>query len=301
LEVVVHAQPAVVDRDQEVPVAMSTILVIGATGKTGRHVVDGLLEHGADVRALVRSPRNAGLPEEVSIVEGAIEDSAALSTAAAGAEAAFLLWPGFDPSAVEEVVATLTANVGRIAYLSAANLQHGRSGAMDGIYAEVAASGVAWTFLRAGGFAANTLGWAEQIQDGDVVRIPVPDAARPLVDERDLAEAAVRALLDPGLAGRAFDLTGSETLTQRRQVAAIGAAIGRDLRVEEQPPDEAKKELTAAMGAKFADHALAHWATLVDDPEEVRDGVEQLLGRPPRPFSEWARDHADDFAGRRAV
>jgi uncharacterized protein YbjT (DUF2867 family) len=281
---------------------MSTILVIGATGKTGRHIVGGLSDRGADVRALVRHPSTAELPKEVAVVEGSIEDRAALGSAAAGAGAAFLLWPGFDPAGIEEVVGTIAAEVEHIVYLSAARLQHGQSGVMDGIYAKVeaaiAASDVTWTFLRAGSFAANTLGWAEQIQNGDVVRIPSPDAARPLVDERDLADAAVRALLDPTLAGRAFELTGGEALTQRRQVAAIGAALDRDLRVEEQPPDEARAELAAKMGAEFADRALAHWADLVDDPEEVREGIEQLLGRPPRPFSEWARDHADDFAPR---
>ena len=281
---------------------MRTVLVIGATGRTGRHVVDGLLERGASVRALVRHPPTADLPQTVSVIEGVIEDRAALGTAATGADAAFLLWPGFDGGAVQDVVGNLAAHVGHIAYLSAARLQGGRSGVMDGVYADVeaaiAATDATWTFLRAGGFAANTLEWAEQIRTGDVVRTPFPDAARPLVHERDLADAAVRALLDPGLAGRAFELTGSDTLTQREQVAALGASLRRELRVDTQPLEEARAHYAAAMGADFAAGALRHWATLVDDPEQVRDGVQQVLGRPPRPFSEWARDHVADFAQR---
>lgn len=279
---------------------MRTILVIGATGRTGRHVVTGLLEQRANVRALVRTPRDAGLPEAATIIEGRIEDQASLSRAARGADAAFLLWPGFDDEHVSAVVGTLAEHVGHIVYLSAAKLQAGSQGVMDGIYSAVEAAirraGVTFTFVRAGGFAANTLEWAGQLRTGDVVRVPFPDAARPLVHERDIADVSVRALLDADLAGRAFDVTGDRTLSQREQVAILGTALGRELEVETQPLDEARAVYTASMGEQFTEAALAHWATLVEHPEEARDGVMQVLGRRPRPFAEWAREHARDFA-----
>ena len=149
---------------------MSTVLVIGATGRTGRHVVDGLLAEGVDVRALVRTPRTAGLPEAVTVVEGVLEDLDALVAAAAGAEAAFLLWPSFDADAVDAVVGTLAEQVGHVVYLSAARLQGNEHGVMAGVYSAVEAAieraDVTWTFLRAGGFAANTLEWAEQLRVG---------------------------------------------------------------------------------------------------------------------------------------
>ena len=52
------------------------------------------------------------------------------------------------------------------------------------------------------------------------------------------------------------------------------------------------------MGAEFANHAIAGWATLVDAPERATDDVERVTGRPARTFAQWARDHADDFARR---
>ena len=278
---------------------MSTILVTGATGKVGRHVVTGLLEHGADVRALVRHPLTAGLPDAVAIVEGALEDPAAVATAAAGTDAVFLLWPTFDARGAGAVVDALAARAGHLVYLSAARLQHDETGVIEGVWADVERaierSGATWTFVRAGGFAANTLEWAEQIRVGDTVRIPHPDAARSLVHERDIADVAVRALLERDLAGRSVAVTGPEVLTQREQVAAIGAAIGRELRVEAQPPDEARRTYTTMMGEQGADAALAHWATLVEAPERATTDVERVTGHPARPFADWAREHAEDF------
>lgn len=281
--------------------SQDTVLVIGATGRTGRHVVAGLLGRGVDVRALVRHRLTASLPEPVTLVEGTIEDTAALAEAARGADSAFLLWPmtEVDPATV---VSALAGEVRRIVYLSAAgNLAQAEStDPMPGIFAEVERaireSDVTWTFLRPGGFAANTLEWSEQIRSGDTVRMPHPDAGRSLIHERDIAAVAVEALLDPAMAGRAVTITGPETLTQREQVAAIAAAIGRDLRVEPQPVEEARSAYTDAMGADFAESALTYWGTLVDAPELVRDGVTETTGRPARPFAEWARDHVADFA-----
>lgn len=77
------------------PTTPARALVIGATGRTGRHVVTGLLEHGITVRALARTPMTADLPEEVEVGVGDLDDPASVAAAAKGADAAFLLWPSF--------------------------------------------------------------------------------------------------------------------------------------------------------------------------------------------------------------
>jgi uncharacterized protein YbjT (DUF2867 family) len=279
-----------------------TVLVIGATGKVGRHVVSGLLADGVRVRALVRHPLTAGLPAEVSIIEGDLDRPETVGVAADGAGAVFLLWPSFSTIGGSEVVTELARHVSHVVYLSAARLQHDDEGAMEGVWSEVEAliegAGVGWTFLRAGGFAANTLDWADQIRTGDMVRVPFPEAGRSLVHERDIAAVAVRGLVDPGLAGRALTVTGPEVVTQLEQVGAIAAAIGRELRVEEQPADIARRQYEAVMGAEFAGAAIAYWGSLVEAPERATDDVERVTGRPARSFAQWARDHADDFARR---
>jgi uncharacterized protein YbjT (DUF2867 family) len=138
--------------------------------------------------------------------------------------------------------------------------------------------------------------WAEQIKNDDVVRWPFANAARSLIHEADIARVAVRALVDGWHAGRTYVLSGPESLTQAEQIAAIGAAIGRSLRFEEIPPDEARPGLVAAFGDEaFVDSALRTWESFIDDPEIVTDTVAGITGNPATPLQDWADQHATEF------
>jgi uncharacterized protein YbjT (DUF2867 family) len=262
-----------------------TVLVTGATGNIGRHVVSGLREQGVAVRAMTRHPTADGE------VAGDLTNPASVARAAADADAVFLLWP-FLPSDGADAVASAIGH-SPVVYVSAMSAPQG------GVWAEVEAAvrraGDRWTFLRPGGFATNTLEWAPAIRAGGPVPMPYPRASRSLIHERDIAEVAVRALTDAGHAGRTYVLTGPSALTMAEQVTIIGDAVGRRPYAVEQPVDEYRAALAAVTGEAFADGALRYWAGLVDEPEPVTRTVAEVLGRPARTFREWAADHADDF------
>jgi uncharacterized protein YbjT (DUF2867 family) len=157
-------------------------------------------------------------------------------------------------------------------------------------------SGVSWTFLRPTGFAANTLMWADQIRAGDVVRWPFGAAARALIDERDIAAVAVRALTGDGHDGARYLLSGPAVLTQAEQLAAIGQALGRELRWQELPRQAALEALTAAWGDRaFAETALTAWEWFVDHPEKVTSAVQDITGARARSFADWAATNATAF------
>jgi nucleoside-diphosphate-sugar epimerase len=90
------------------------ILVLGATGKVGRHVVTGLIGRDAGVRALVRNPGAAALPAGVELVRGDLTQPHDL--AVDGADAAFLVWPFFSAEGVDLVVDLLAAHVRRLVW-----------------------------------------------------------------------------------------------------------------------------------------------------------------------------------------
>jgi uncharacterized protein YbjT (DUF2867 family) len=207
------------------------ILVTGATGKIGRHVVAGLVATGHDVRALVRDPARAALPAGVETAKGDLTDSATLAPALQDVDAVYLMWPGLPVDlTVIDLVAT---HVRHVAYLST-DVPDLRDGAdamsfHQEIERRLRRSDVDWTFLRAIDFATNTLAWADQIRGG-VVRLPYGRAARSLIHERDIADVAVHVLTTPGHAGQAYVLTGPESIPQAELAAIIGALGRRRLR-----------------------------------------------------------------------
>jgi uncharacterized protein YbjT (DUF2867 family) len=257
-----------------------TVLVTGATGHTGRHVVRGLQAAGAHVRVLARNPAKA--PDGVDVVEGDIAD---LAEAAAGVDAVYLLWPSFDSEGIDKAVKPLENK--KIVYLSAMAAETG--GVWGDVEKAVEKITDDWTFLRVTGLATNTLGWVEQAKKG-VVRGPYGQAKRSLVHERDVADMAVKALTGDH-AKQTYLVTGPEALTQAEQVRLIGDALGMPVRWEEQPIGEAKTQLSQQMGAEFATSALAHWASLIEEPEPVSLDVAQVTGHPARPFEDWAAEH----------
>ena len=157
-------------------------------------------------------------------------------------------------------------------------------------------SGLQWTFLRPGMFAANALRWwAPQIRAGDVVRWPYLAAPTAPIDERDIAAVAVRALCEDGHAGAEYVLTGPQSLTQFEQMSTIGRVIGRSLRIEEMSPDEARRELLPFMPALVVNMLLDAWAAAIGQPAFVTSTVAEITGAPARTFRDWATDHAAEF------
>jgi uncharacterized protein YbjT (DUF2867 family) len=284
----------------------SVILVTGATGHVGQHVVSGLLAAGAAVRAVTREPGSAGLPDAAEVVRADLTDPRTLDRYLDGAEAVFLIWPFFEAGAAPAVLEAIARHARRVVYLSATAVHDDRELQENGIWGQIEQlieqSGLAWTFLRASGFAANTLAWADQIRDEGRVRWPYGGAARSLIHERDLAAVAVRALTEDGHAGAKYVLTGPAAVTQAEQVRIIGEVTGHPVRWEELSPEVARQELLAAWGdPDFVDHALDTWAGLVTEPEQVTRTVQEVTGSPARTFREWATDHAADFRLRKPV
>ncbi|GHF62069.1 nucleotide-diphosphate-sugar epimerase [Kitasatospora xanthocidica] len=277
---------------------MTKILVIGANGSVGRHVVASLAEGGHEVRALVRDSAKASLPAGVEAVRGDLTDPESLEPALAdGVSAVYLMWPGLPVE--PRVVELIARHAERVVYLSAdvADLADDEPAAVfhQEIERLIRNSGLEWTFVRAIDFAGNLLAWAGQVREG-VVRWPYGRARRSLVHERDIADVAVRALTEDGHAGARYVVTGPESLAHADLAAIIGEELAVDLRWEELAPETAREQLTAAWGnAAFVDSRLRAWESFTREPERVTDTVERVLGRPPRDVRSWVRDHAVDF------
>src|SRR5262249_1310986 len=277
------------------------ILVTAATGKVGREVVDLLIQKGEKVAAVTRNPVAAMLPPGALAVSGDPSRPATLTSALRGVRAVFL-----NPAAVGDATADLLSlarqrGVERVVLLSALTVQYGGGERRfaDQFKADedaVKASGWRWTLLRCSDFAANALAWAPQIRFTRLVRGAYGDAATSPIHERDVAAVGACALLDCEHAGRAYVLTGPQSLSQRDKVRRIGQALGTQLLWGEIAPERVRRAMLAqGLPADVPDRMLGYLADHVQRPGPSTAVVEQILGRQALTFARWAIDHAAAF------
>jgi uncharacterized protein YbjT (DUF2867 family) len=283
---------------------MNRILVIGATGNVGRHVVSQLAARGAQFRAMTRNPDAAGLPPHFEVVYGDVMVPETLDRCLHEIDTVFLVWVA-RRDAVKGALERIAQHARRIVFLTAPlktphpffQQPNPARDLAEHIERAIETSGLEWTFVRAGMFAGNARHfWGSQIRAGEIVRWPYLDAPTAPTDERDVAAAAVRALCDEGHGGAEYVITGPQSLTQAEQVRTIGRAIGRTLRVEEISPDEARSELLPLFGASTViEMLLRAWAAAIGQPAFVSSTFVELTGVQPRTFLDWATDNAAEF------
>lgn len=272
------------------------ILVTGATGNIGRHVVSELIRAGAEVRALTRDPATARLP-------GGVQVARTGEPALAGVTSIFLnpavFWDGLD----DLLSRAACHGAGRVVMLSTAAVLDGDPSNTMAVHHRrferaVEDSGMEWTFPRPAEFASNMLRWRDAIRTGVAVRGPYAAARTTPIHERDVAAVAAAALLTDDHVGTRPILTGPEVVTQPQMVRLIGEAIGRPARFEEITPEEARKEMLARtrMSEQAVDVLLSLRARSVVEAPRTSPEVERLTGRPARTFAEWAADHTGDFS-----
>src|SRR5215211_7275501 len=266
----------------------TTTLVLGATGKTGRRILERLAERGVPTRAGSRS------------VEPPFdwEDRATWAPALAGVGTVYISY--FPDLAVPGAADT----VGAFAELAVASgvrrlvLLSGR-GEEEAQRAEriVQAAGADWTIVRATWFSQNfSEGYMlDGILAGELA-LPVTAVREPFVDADDIADVAVAALTGDGdgHAGQVYELTGPRLLTFADAVGEIAEASGRTARFAPISMDEFTASLTELDVPGDVVWLLTYLFTEVLDGrnERLADGVQRALGREPRDFRDYARETA---------
>ncbi|MFB4312070.1 NAD(P)H-binding protein [Actinomadura sp. GTD37] len=282
---------------------LNMIVVTGATGNVGRPLVRAMAEAGERVTAVSRGTAPVDLPSGAGHVRADLTEPETLRPALDGAEALFLHdggagGHGLDPRAVLDVAKD--AGVRRVVLLSSQGVvtrpespSHG--GVMRAVEAAVRESGLAWTILRAGGFASNAYAWAESVRAERTVAAPFGDVGIPVIDPADIAEVAAMALRKDEHTGETYELNGPAAVTPRQQAEAIGAALGEPVRFVELTRAEAHARMATFMPEPVVETTLA----VLGEPNaaELRlsPDVERVLGRAPRPFAEWARRNVEAF------
>jgi uncharacterized protein YbjT (DUF2867 family) len=277
------------------------ILVTGATGTIGSHVVAEVVKRGGvSVRAGARGAAKASLPSGVEGVELALGDDASVDRALAGVSSAFLLTP-FSNDQVELgkhfIDRAKGAGVKRIVKLSAfgsdiePGIQLGRW--HRAIERHLEASGLEFTILRPNNFMQNFTGYYPPDKDG-VIYLPWGEAACSFIDGRDVGRVAALALVEDGHAGKAYTLTGPAAFSIKEAAATIAKVSGRKISYVDVPEAAAKGAmLGAGMPEWMADGMMElHGIDKAGYASLVNDEVAKLTGTPARSFEDFAKEHA---------
>jgi uncharacterized protein YbjT (DUF2867 family) len=274
------------------------LLVTGATGNVGAEVVRALIAADEQVRALTRTDSSSALPPGVEAVAGDLNRPDSLSAALAGVRGVFLL-PGYED--MGGVLAEVRrAGVERVVLLSGSSAESGDTTNAVTAYmlrseTAVKASGVPWTILRSFGFMSNALRWVDQLREGNVVREPFADVRVAVIDPHDIAAVAASALRGAGHEGRTYLLSGPEALLPADRVRILGAALQRELRFEALSNADARAQMSAQMPTEYVDAFFDFYVDGALDESQVQPTVEDVVGRKPRSFEQWAAAHADAF------
>ena len=260
---------------------------------------------GTYCRAVTRDLKKVKAHSFVTWIEGNLADKKSLYNTIAGSKRLFLTtsfsekMADFQNNAID---IAREAGVEHIVKLSTKGVSEKSDFLIPKLHYQIEqklkSSGLNWTILQPSAFMQNWLGdFSEAIKMERKIYDAVGDIKMPFIDARDIAEVAVRILIDPEKhVNKTYMLTGSEAVSYHEVAEAVSQAIHEPVTYISQTPEEARKRLEAK--------GLPEWAVklfLVMAKNQQADGatvstaVQEILGKPSRNVYYFAKDYATWF------
>ncbi|MEM9166499.1 MAG: NAD(P)H-binding protein [Planctomycetota bacterium] len=258
------------------------VLVIAATGKTGRRVAPLLEAKGVNIRRGSRSSSPA--------FDWALRDTWA--PALSSMDAAYVVYlpdPAL-PGAAEDIRAFAEVakqqGVGKLVLLSGRGVMRSETAEQA-----ITGSGLDWTLVRAAWFNQNfTEGdFADQVRGGTIT-LPMADFVEPIIDADDIAEVVAETLTSTKYNGETLNLTGPVSITHAQIAAYLSRASGRQIDYAPISMDEFRAALTEAQLPSEYIGLLLHLFEITRSGvnAEPTNEVERVLGRPATSFEAFA-------------
>ncbi len=264
-------------------------LIIGATGKTGSRVMQGL-------QALGFNPKGANRNGEVHFDW---DEPTTWSAALNGIDAVYLTYyPDLAVPKAPEDISRFCA-LAKMKGIKHITVLSGRSEPAAQVCENIIIqSGIDWTVVRASWFDQNfSEGLFRQfIMDGNIA-LPVTDVTEPFIDIDDIAEVVIASLIDDKLSGQLYEVTGPELISFADIAAKFSNHLNRKVNFESISIPEFESRLTKAGVHQAAIETLTYLFGEVLDgrSESTTDGVERALGRPATSFDQYIQNNKRFF------
>ena len=280
------------------------ILVTGSTGTIGTQVLNFLDGHGAEVRALTRSPEKANFPAGVTAVKGDLADIDSIRAALEGVSTLFLLAPNAPDELTQAMLAlnaAREAGVKGIVYLSVfkgeayADVPHFASKMT--VERMIEAYDLPVTILRPAYFIQNDMRQKDALLAGGVYGMPVGAKGISMVDVRDIGEAAAKELLrrehaSAPLPREIFELVGPDALTGETLATLWSDILGHPIAYGGDDLETMEQRLKSFGPAWLAYDMKLMMRRYQEDgavaTNEDLDRLTALLGHAPRSYRDFA-------------
>lgn len=284
-----------------------TILVTGATGRVGRHVVQQLVARNAKVRVLTRDASKTNFPTDVEVVQGELLDLLSLRNAFKGVRTLFLLNAVTGDEFTQAIITLNIAResgVERVVYLSvfdadrAVNVPH--FAVKSGAEQMLKQMDFSATILRATYFIDNEVMIKDVVLNHGVYPMPIGSKGLAMVDARDIAEVAAIELLRrdqaPKLPVDTINVVGPENMTGEGVANIWSDVLGRPIVYGGDDPSGFEQNMATFMPAWTAYEMRLMAERYVTDGMIPETGdverLEKILGRALHSYRETAESLA---------
>ena len=280
--------------------------ITGATGHTGRKVVEFLLERGHKVRAFVhkKDEQSSQLQKRgAEIAVGDLLDFMTIRPALEGVSGAYFVYP-IAPGLIEATAyfaqAAKEATVSTVVNLSqiSARREAKSHAAFNHWTAERVFdwSGLAVTHLHPTFFAEWFLTYAQSIKGG-LVQMPFGESKHAPIAAEDQARLIASILENPSAhQGKTYPLFGPKEYTYAEAFEKISQILGQKIKYERISLEEFHEQWVTAgqpfVGQHLVEVAKDHAAGIFSGTDEV---IEHITGQPPMDLETYIRTHREAF------
>jgi uncharacterized protein YbjT (DUF2867 family) len=300
---------------------MTTILVTGATGTVGSEVVKQLLSSSSSssssdnnkdiiIRAAIHSQNKADNFKDDKIVQIVSMDynkPETIADALNHVDKVFLLTlPSPNMTVYSNLIKEIRkyGGINHIVKLSSmAAEESGLATTIGRIHTDeekiIEESGIPFTFLRPPAFMQNFITqFGYTIRNQDAFYVPAGDAKMSFIDARDIAAISVALLSDSQQhIGKAYSITAQEAISYGQAAEILSKEAGRRISYVNIPEEDARKGLKENGMDDWVIDAIMEFYSIIKagHASQTTNVVEQIIGRKPIPFSQFAKDYAKFF------
>ncbi len=284
------------------------ILVTGATGKVGYHLMEALADVGADATAMVRvEAKGADLPGSAKHIVATFDDPPPPDVLRSF-DRVFLLSPAHEAQAALEIIFI-------DALLAAGHQPHVVKVAADGfqdpacpvrfmrshrqVAAHLAATGLPATYLAPSAYMENLLAATGTIRDEGTIYAPAGQGAAGFIAASDVADVAAQVLISPGHEDTTYVLTGPESLSYREVADRVSAVFAREVSYADLPRERAREQMLASGRAPWlveGNLEVFDWIRR-GGADSVTADVREVTGQNGRPLEDWLSELRSAFLG----